>query len=112
MRYMTSSLSLSLSHSLSTAQAVVSLGDVNKDGQIDFDEFANYIRNHEEKLRLVFKKLDLNEDGIWSHDHHVTYALNTLYLVIGKIDREEVIKSLKKLGIASAEGEVDRLIKK
>ena len=42
----------------------MSLGDQNKDGCIDFQEFADYIRNHEEKLWLTFKKLDLNEDGM------------------------------------------------
>jgi len=42
----------------------VSLGDQNKDGHIDFQEFVDYIRNHEEKLWLTFTKLDLNEDGM------------------------------------------------
>ena len=37
--------------------------DKNKDGQLDVVEFSKYLHEHEKKLRLVFKKLDKNEDG-------------------------------------------------
>jgi len=39
------------------------MGDVNKDGSIDFREFLNYCVEHEKKLRLVFQAMDTNEDG-------------------------------------------------
>jgi solute carrier family 25 phosphate transporter 23/24/25/41 len=74
------------------AEAVVSLGDQNHDGRIDFDEFVEYVKNHEEKLWVVFKKLDLNQDD--------------------QIDKEEMIKSLKKLGIPATGEEVDMLLEK
>ena len=38
---------------------------------IDFGEFVDYVRNHEEKLMVVFKKLDLNEDGMTLSEDHV-----------------------------------------
>ena len=39
------------------------MGDVNKDGSIDFREFLNYCVEHEKKLRLVFQAMDTNKDG-------------------------------------------------
>ena len=42
---------------------MVSLGDVDNDGLIDFSEFVNYCTEHEEKLWAVFDYLDINKDG-------------------------------------------------
>lgn len=39
------------------------MGDVDKDGEIDFREFLNYCVEHEKKLRLVFQAMDTNKDG-------------------------------------------------
>lgn len=39
------------------------MGDVDKDGSIDFREFLNYCVEHEKKLRLVFQAMDTNRDG-------------------------------------------------
>lgn len=41
------------------------MGDVDKDGTIDFGEFLNYCLEHEKKLRLVFQAMDTNKDGEW-----------------------------------------------
>lgn len=38
-------------------------GDKDLDGQLDFEEFVHYLRDHEKKLRLVFKSLDKKNDG-------------------------------------------------
>ena len=38
-------------------------GDKDLDGQLDFGEFVHYLRDHEKKLRLVFKSLDKKNDG-------------------------------------------------
>lgn len=47
-----------------SAQKIVSSGDKNKDGGLDFNEFNKYLKEHEKRLRLTFKSLDKNNDGI------------------------------------------------
>uniref|UniRef100_A0A3Q3VRJ4 EF-hand domain-containing protein n=1 Tax=Mola mola TaxID=94237 RepID=A0A3Q3VRJ4_MOLML len=42
---------------------IVKAGDKDLDGQLDFEEFVHYLRDHEKKLRLVFKSLDKKNDG-------------------------------------------------
>ena len=44
-------------------QAVVTMGDTDEDGLLDFREFATYCAEHEKKLWLVFQGLDTNQDG-------------------------------------------------
>lgn len=44
-------------------QKIVSFGDENKDDSLDFNEFSNYLKDHEKKLLLTFKSLDKNDDG-------------------------------------------------
>lgn len=44
-------------------QKIVKAGDKDLDGQLDFKEFVHYLRDHEKKLRLVFKSLDKKNDG-------------------------------------------------
>uniref|UniRef100_A0A667WP29 Calcium-binding mitochondrial carrier protein SCaMC-1-like n=1 Tax=Myripristis murdjan TaxID=586833 RepID=A0A667WP29_9TELE len=61
------------------AQKIVSSGDKNKDGSLDFNEFTKYLKEHEKKLRLTFKSLDKNNDG--------------------RIDATEIQQSLAELGM-------------
>ncbi|TKS79941.1 Calcium-binding mitochondrial carrier protein SCaMC-1 [Collichthys lucidus] len=61
------------------AQKIVSSGDQNKDGSLDFNEFSKYLKDHEKKLRLTFKSLDRNNDG--------------------RIDASEIQQSLAELGM-------------
>lgn len=51
------------SPSLLSFQKIVKAGDKDLDGQLDFEEFVHYLRDHEKKLRLVFKSLDKKNDG-------------------------------------------------
>lgn len=44
-------------------QKIVATGDKNRDGVLDFTEFARYLKEHEKKLWLTFKSLDKNNDG-------------------------------------------------
>uniref|UniRef100_A0A8C5GBR9 Calcium-binding mitochondrial carrier protein SCaMC-1-like n=1 Tax=Gouania willdenowi TaxID=441366 RepID=A0A8C5GBR9_GOUWI len=64
---------------VSLLQKIVSSGDQNKDGSLDFNEFTKYLKEHEKKLRLTFKSLDRNNDG--------------------RIDASEIQQSLEELGI-------------
>lgn len=61
------------------AQKIVSSGDQNKDGTLDFSEFTKYLKEHEKKLWLTFKSLDRNNDG--------------------RLDASEIRQSLAELGI-------------
>ncbi|XP_028735159.1 calcium-binding mitochondrial carrier protein SCaMC-1-like isoform X2 [Peromyscus leucopus] len=53
--------------------------DSNADQALDFEEFVQYLQDHEKKMKLAFKSLDKNNDGI--------------------IDASEVIDAVKSLGI-------------
>ena len=48
------------------------MGDRNADGMIDFGEFVAYIAEHEKKLKLAFKALDIKKDGQY-------YIIQTVY---------------------------------
>uniref|UniRef100_A0A673HE05 Solute carrier family 25 member 23a n=1 Tax=Sinocyclocheilus rhinocerous TaxID=307959 RepID=A0A673HE05_9TELE len=47
----------------SVEEQIVRAGDVNHDGQLDFEEFTEYLRSHEKRLKLMFRSLDRNNDG-------------------------------------------------
>lgn len=47
----------------SFVQKIISAGDKNKDDFLDFSEFSRYLKDHEKKIKLVFKSLDKNKDG-------------------------------------------------
>lgn len=44
---------------------LVEAGDTNRDGVLDFEEFIQYLRNHEKQLKIMFRNLDRNNDGLW-----------------------------------------------
>lgn len=66
--------------------------DQNRDGHLDFAEFVQYVMEHEKQLHLVFKKIDHNQDGA--------------------IDVDEILASLKKLGVNVSKDEADKLLKR
>uniref|UniRef100_A0A8C2IL97 Solute carrier family 25 member 23a n=1 Tax=Cyprinus carpio TaxID=7962 RepID=A0A8C2IL97_CYPCA len=47
----------------SVEEQIVRAGDVDLDGQLDFEEFTEYLRSHEKRLKLMFRSLDRNNDG-------------------------------------------------
>ncbi|KAL6481893.1 hypothetical protein MHYP_G00099730 [Metynnis hypsauchen] len=47
----------------SVEEQIVRAGDTNQDGQLDFEEFTQYLRAHEKRLKLMFSSLDCNNDG-------------------------------------------------
>ncbi|XP_055018304.1 calcium-binding mitochondrial carrier protein SCaMC-2-B-like isoform X2 [Boleophthalmus pectinirostris] len=72
-------------------QKIVKAGDKDLDGQLDFYEFVHYLRDHEKKLRLVFKSLDKKNDG--------------------RIDSQEIMQSLCDLGVHISEEQADQILK-
>uniref|UniRef100_A0A3Q2FMK8 Solute carrier family 25 member 25b n=1 Tax=Cyprinodon variegatus TaxID=28743 RepID=A0A3Q2FMK8_CYPVA len=70
---------------------IVKAGDKDQDGQLDFEEFVHYLRDHEKKLRLVFKSLDKKNDG--------------------RIDSQEIMQSLRDLGINISEEQAEEILR-
>ncbi|XP_051994323.1 calcium-binding mitochondrial carrier protein SCaMC-3 isoform X2 [Xyrauchen texanus] len=63
----------------SVEEQIVRAGDTNHDGQLDFEEFIEFLRSHEKRLRLMFRSLDRNNDG--------------------EVDAGEIQQSLHNLGV-------------
>lgn len=66
--------------------------DVSKSGDLDLNEFLEYLQEHEKQLKIVFSSLDENKDGV--------------------ISALEVISAFKKLGIAITEDEAIALMQR
>ncbi|KAG8132719.1 putative Calcium-binding mitochondrial carrier protein [Naja naja] len=66
-------------------------GDTNQDERLDFEEFTSYLKDHEKKMKLAFKSLDKNNDGV--------------------IEASEIVQSLKILGIDISEKQAGKILK-
>ncbi|KAJ8409482.1 hypothetical protein AAFF_G00228830 [Aldrovandia affinis] len=75
------------------AQKIVSSGDKNKDGSLDFQEFSRYLKEHEKKLRLTFKRLDKNNDGRLDSSE-IQSSLLELGVDITKEDAQKILQSI------------------
>ncbi|XP_051940944.1 calcium-binding mitochondrial carrier protein SCaMC-1 isoform X1 [Hippocampus zosterae] len=49
--------------SRASLERIVKAGDANEDGVLDFEEFTQYLRTHEQQLKVMFRSLDKNNDG-------------------------------------------------
>lgn len=45
-------------------QTIFRAADSNADAGLDFEEFVQYLQDHEKKMKLAFKSLDRNNDGV------------------------------------------------
>ncbi|XP_045925934.1 calcium-binding mitochondrial carrier protein SCaMC-3b isoform X2 [Micropterus dolomieu] len=72
------------------AEEIVLESDINHDGLLDFQEFSQYLRAHEKRLRLMFHSLDRNNDG--------------------QIDVGEIQHSLHKLGVKVTMEQASRIL--
>jgi solute carrier family 25 phosphate transporter 23/24/25/41 len=74
-----------------TAQAVLSMGDRDEDGLLNFGEFAAYCAEHEKNLWLVFQGMDTNKDGV--------------------IDVAEIKAALRQNGLNATDSEVREILR-
>ncbi|XP_007948126.1 calcium-binding mitochondrial carrier protein SCaMC-1 [Orycteropus afer afer] len=74
-------------------EKIFTTGDVNKDGQLDFEEFMKYLKDHEKKMKLAFKSLDKNNDGKIEASE-IVQALQTLGLNISEKQAESILQSI------------------
>ncbi|GAA6103366.1 calcium-binding mitochondrial carrier protein SCaMC-3b [Tachysurus ichikawai] len=74
----------------SDVDEIVRVSDTNHDGQLDFEEFTEYLRTHEKELRLMFHSLDNNNDG--------------------HIDVGEIQQSLRSLGVKVSIEQASRIL--
>ncbi|KAG7281926.1 hypothetical protein CRUP_002984, partial [Coryphaenoides rupestris] len=77
--------------SRSAVDKIVRAGDTNQDGELDFEEFTQYLRTHERRLKLMFSSLDRNNDG--------------------EIDGAEIQQSLHSIGVDISLKEADRILR-
>ncbi|KAK0152916.1 Calcium-binding mitochondrial carrier protein SCaMC-1 [Merluccius polli] len=77
--------------SRSSVDKIVRAGDTNQDGELDFEEFTQYLRTHERQLKLMFSSLDRNNDG--------------------EIDASEIQQSLHSIGVDISLKEADRILR-
>uniref|UniRef100_A0A8C2ESC5 Solute carrier family 25 member 23b n=1 Tax=Cyprinus carpio TaxID=7962 RepID=A0A8C2ESC5_CYPCA len=75
---------------ISEVDEIVRVSDTNHDGQLDFEEFTQYLRMHEKELRLMFRSLDRNNDG--------------------HIDVGEIQLSLRSLGVNVSTEQASRIL--
>ncbi|XP_052034480.1 calcium-binding mitochondrial carrier protein SCaMC-1-like [Apodemus sylvaticus] len=65
--------------------------DLNADSGLDFEEFVQYLQDHEKKMKLAFKSLDKNDDGV--------------------IDASEVVAAVRSLGIHISLSQANGILK-
>ncbi|RNA09636.1 calcium-binding mitochondrial carrier S -2 isoform X2 [Brachionus plicatilis] len=74
------------------AKRFISRSDKNSSGDLNFNEFVQYMLEHENILELVFRGIDTNSDS--------------------KIGYDELIKYFKKFGIEISTNEAKKLVEK
>ncbi|XP_049472639.1 calcium-binding mitochondrial carrier protein SCaMC-1 isoform X6 [Panthera uncia] len=78
---------------LEKGQKILTTGDINKDGKLDFEEFMQYLKDHEKKMKLAFKSLDKNNDGVIEASE-IVQSLQTLGLTISEQQAELILQSI------------------
>jgi len=110
---------------------MVKAGDTNQDGVLDFEEFIQYLRDHEKQLRLMFRRLDRNNDGLWqltgdswknnywhccfkafvsSNTYFLCCWLSDLWVFTGQIDAAEIRDCLRSIGVNISKDDATRIL--
>jgi len=77
---------------LEIARRFLSRSDADNSGDVSLNEFVEYVKNHERKLKLVFRDIDRNQDG--------------------RVDAPELMQAFRKLGVNLAPEEAQTMIRK
>ncbi|XP_071359910.1 mitochondrial adenyl nucleotide antiporter SLC25A23-like isoform X2 [Trachinotus anak] len=83
--------------SRSSLERIVEAGDTNQDGVLDFEEFTQYLRNHEKQLKLMFSRLDRNNDGMIDAAE-IQHCLRSIGVDISREDATRILLSIDKDG--------------
>ncbi|XP_032828852.1 mitochondrial adenyl nucleotide antiporter SLC25A25-like [Petromyzon marinus] len=78
-------------------EEILRVGDTNQDGQLDFEEFVRYVKQHEKKLWLTFKSLDRNNDGEIDASE-IMQSLSSLGVTVNLQQAEKILRSMDKDG--------------
>ncbi|XP_030634754.1 calcium-binding mitochondrial carrier protein SCaMC-3 [Chanos chanos] len=78
-------------------EEIVRAGDTNKDGQLDFEEFTQYLRSHEKRLRLMFRSLDRNNDGQIDVGE-IQHSLHTVGVDVTLEEAAKILQSMDRDG--------------
>ncbi|XP_071389910.1 mitochondrial adenyl nucleotide antiporter SLC25A23-like isoform X1 [Centroberyx affinis] len=80
-----------------SVERIVKAGDTNQDGELDFEEFTQYLRTHEKQLRLMFRSLDRNNDGEIDASE-IQHSLHTVGVDVSLEDATRILLSMDKDG--------------
>ncbi|XP_062866449.1 mitochondrial adenyl nucleotide antiporter SLC25A23 isoform X2 [Trichomycterus rosablanca] len=83
--------------SRSSAEEIVREGDTDHDGQLDFEEFTEFLRTHEKRLRLMFSSLDHNNDGQIDVGE-IQLSLHNLGVDVTLEEASKILQSMDKDG--------------
>ena len=90
-------------------QEFLAKSDANKSGDLNRQEFFDYLRQHERQLRLVFTSIDENKDGKSRNLILDWIKVIKLFISTGKLCSKEITAAFKKMGIAITEAEAEKL---
>ncbi|KAM4749763.1 mitochondrial adenyl nucleotide antiporter SLC25A23 isoform 3-T3 [Anableps anableps] len=78
-------------------ERLVEAGDTNRDGVLDFEEFIQYLRNHEKQLKVMFRHVDRNNDG-QIDAAEIRDCLHTIGVNISLEDATRILLSMDRDG--------------
>ncbi|XP_042559430.1 calcium-binding mitochondrial carrier protein SCaMC-3-like [Clupea harengus] len=80
-----------------SVEEIVRAGDKNADGELDFEEFSQYLQSHERRLKLMFRSLDRNNDGCIDVGE-IQHSLHTLGIDVSLEEAAKILQSMDKDG--------------
>ncbi|XP_069576609.1 mitochondrial adenyl nucleotide antiporter SLC25A23-like isoform X1 [Brachyistius frenatus] len=78
-------------------ERIVEAGDTNQDGELDLQEFTQFLRSHEKQLKLLFRRLDRNNDG-QIDAAEIQDCLHAIGVNISREDATRILQSMDKDG--------------